>query len=58
VAKGDTLRVRTGPGVRFEEFAGLPPDACGVEVIGKCAGDWCPIEWQGIRGWVNTRFLE
>jgi uncharacterized protein YraI len=57
VRPGDTLRIRTGPGVRHREVGGIPPEACGVIVEGPCTGSWCPVSYRGIRGWSNASFL-
>ncbi len=58
VDRGDTLRVRTGPGVSHDEIGGIPPGACGVERVGGCKGPWCKIAWRGRTGWVNTYYLD
>ncbi len=58
VARGDTLRIRTGPSVNYDEIGGIPPGACGVERMGACRGPWCQIQWRGRTGWVNTYFLD
>lgn len=57
VRLGDSLRIRTGPGVGYREIGGIPPEACGVVVEGPCAGSWCPVSYRGIRGWSNATYL-
>jgi uncharacterized protein YraI len=57
VRRGDTLRIRSGPGVEHREVGGIPPDACGVTLAGPCAGPWCPVSYRGIRGWSNASYL-
>ena len=57
VARGDTLRIRTGPGVQHGETGGIPPGACGVRVTGGCRGQWCPVAWNGRSGWSNGHYL-
>jgi uncharacterized protein YraI len=57
VRRGDTLRIRTGPGVENREIGGIPPDACGVAISGPCRGAWCPVTYRGIRGWSNASYL-
>ena len=57
VARGDSLRIRTGPGVQHGETGGIPPGACGVRVTGGCRGQWCPVSWNGRHGWSNGNFL-
>ena len=58
VDRGDTLRIRTGPGVDNDEIGGIPPGACGVARAGSCRGNWCKIAWRGRVGWVNTSYLD
>jgi uncharacterized protein YraI len=57
VRPGDTLRIRSGPGVENREVGAIPPDACGVLVGAPCSGSWCPVTYRGIRGWSNASFL-
>lgn len=57
VAQGDTLRIRSGPGTHHREVSGIRPGACGVYLRGGCAGYWCPIDYRGVRGWVNATYL-
>jgi len=57
VRPGDTLRIRSGPGVEHREVGGIPPSACGVSVGGPCRGSWCPVTYRGVRGWSNASFL-
>ncbi len=58
VQRGDTLRLRTGPGVGHDEIAGIPPGACDVERAGGCWGRWCQVTWQGRVGWANSYYLD
>lgn len=58
VQRGDTLRLRTGPGVSHDEIAGIPPGACDVERAGGCRGRWCKVTWQGRVGWANSYYLD
>ena len=58
VDRGDTLRIRTGPGVGHDEIGGIPPGACGIERAGGCKGRWCQIAWRGRTGWVNSYYLD
>jgi SH3-like domain-containing protein len=58
VERGDTLRIRTGPGVSHEAIGGIPPGACRVAVGERCRGPWCRIAWRGQTGWVNTDYLD
>lgn len=57
VRRGDTLRLRSGPGARHRSIAGIAPRACGVSIRGSCAGSWCPVRYRGVYGWVNASYL-
>ncbi len=57
VARGDTLRIRSGPSADHRELGGIPPGACDVSVGGPCRGSWCPVTYRGIRGWSNATYL-
>jgi uncharacterized protein YraI len=57
VARGDTLRIRSGPGAEHRELGGIPPGVCDVIVGGGCSGSWCPVSYRGIRGWSNATYL-
>ncbi len=58
VGRGDTLRIRSGPGASHDEIAGIPPGACNVVRAGGCRGDWCQVTWRGRTGWVNAYYLD
>lgn len=58
VAKGDTLKVRAGPGPDQTLRFGFPPGACGVRITGPCTDGWCPVEYRSYRGWAEQRFLK
>ena len=57
VERGDRLNIRNGPGVRNRAIGRIPSRACGVTIVGRCHGDWCPVRWRGQRGWVHGDFL-
>ncbi|HHN66950.1 MAG TPA: SH3 domain-containing protein [Thermopetrobacter sp.] len=59
VPRWDVLWVRSGPSVRYARIGSLPPAACGVRIryCSRYRPNWCNIQWRGIRGWVNTRYL-
>ena len=58
VERGDTLKLRAGPGVGHDEIGDIPPRTCGIELVGGCRGRWCKVAWQGRIGWVNTYYLD
>ncbi|MEM7140469.1 MAG: SH3 domain-containing protein [Actinomycetota bacterium] len=61
VAADDVLNVRSGPGVENPIVGTLAPDAVGVDVDGEAervgSQTWVPVNADGLRGWVNRRFL-
>jgi restriction system protein len=62
VPPNDILNLRSGPGTRFPSIAKLPADASGILVFDQDQvwdGDtwWCPVEWNGLRGYVSRRYL-
>lgn len=62
VPPNDTLNLRSGPGTKFPSIAKLPADASGILVFDQDQvwdGDtwWCPVEWNGFRGYVSRRYL-
>jgi restriction system protein len=62
VPPNDTLNLRSGPGARFPSIAKLPADTSGILVFDQDQvwdGDtwWCPVEWNGFRGYVSRRYL-
>lgn len=58
VARNDTLRIRSGPGVVHGTVGEIPPGACGIAQVGGCSGNWCRVTWHGQQGWVNRRYLD
>jgi uncharacterized protein YraI len=57
VASNDVLNIRSGPNADLAIVGSIPPDSRGVRVVGACTGQWCPIDFHGIRGWVNKQYL-
>ena len=57
VAPNDVLNIRSGPNADLPIVGRIPPVGRGVRITGACSGKWCPIDYQGMRGWVNTQYL-
>jgi putative serine protease PepD len=62
VDTSDTLKLRGGPGTRFDALAEIGPDAEDIYAFDQDQvwdGDtwWCPVEWHGIRGYVGRSHL-
>ena len=58
VAKGDTLKVRAGPGATHALRYGYQPGTCGVRITAPCKDGWCPVDYRGYEGWAEERFLK
>lgn len=58
IEKGDTLKVRAGPGSDQPLRYGYPAGACGVKITGACADGWCPVDYRTYRGWAEQKFLQ
>ena len=56
VERGDTLNMRAGPSSAHSVVGSIPPSEAGVRLIGTCR-EWCQVEYKGVSGWVNRRFL-
>jgi hypothetical protein len=57
VERDDVLNVRSGPSTDFDVIAELQPDSRGVAITGACHSEWCPVQHQLTRGWVNRMYL-
>ncbi len=57
VDPSDTLYVRRGPSSEYAAIAAIAPEARGVQIIGPCRQEWCPITHRGVDGWVNSYYL-
>ena len=61
VLPGDTLNVRSGPGIEHPVVAELEPGEAGLQMAGPGAevegALWVPVSDGEITGWVNSRYL-
>jgi len=62
VKPNDTLKLRGGPGTRFNAVAEIPTNASDILAFDRDQvwdGDtwWCPVEWRGFRGYVGRSYL-
>ncbi len=61
VKSNDVLYIRPAPGNLKVVVGKIPPDGRGIEITGRGRkigkSTWVPIAYQGVRGWVNSRFL-
>lgn len=59
VVNNDRLNVRSQPNPQSTIVGTIPPDASEIEANSAANGaDWIYITYEGVSGWVRTRFLE
>jgi uncharacterized protein YraI len=51
----NNLNVRTGPGTQYQVIGVLPAGA--QAWIGSCSGNWCNVNFNGLRGWSSASYL-
>jgi hypothetical protein len=60
------MNLRSGPGQDQKILARIPAGSTGVTVTGACMAPkdsasvypFCPVEWNGLQGWVSSNGLE
>ncbi len=66
VAVGDTLNVRSEPGMKAKVIGAIPHDAKQIRNLGEfdppmvsdmVAPKWCKIKYKDLEGWVGCKFL-
>jgi len=62
VKPNDTLKLRAGPGTRFNAVAEIPANASDILAFDQDQvwdGDtwWWPVEWRGSRGYIGRSYL-
>lgn len=57
VTPDDQLNVRAGPSAESRKVGSIVHNGQGIKCIGPCKGRWCRIDWYGVVGWVNMRYL-
>jgi N-acetylmuramoyl-L-alanine amidase len=57
VAPDDVLNIRSGPGAHHPKIDSIPPNGRGLRIVSGCEGQWCAVDYNGVRGWVNRQFL-
>jgi N-acetylmuramoyl-L-alanine amidase len=53
----DVLNIRSEPNTDASIVGTIPHNGRDVRLVGACEGNWCPIDYNGVRGWVNSHFL-
>lgn len=53
----DRLNIRRSPSMYAAVVGTIPPQETGLQGTGACNTYWCPIDYQGKRGWVGRRYL-
>jgi SH3-like domain-containing protein len=57
IAASARVNLREEPSNRSEILAYIPGDARGLRG-GDCSGNWCPVEFRGLKGWIYRDYLE
>jgi SH3-like domain-containing protein len=57
VADDDVLNVRAGPSEDENIIGSIKPTAHGVQIVGNCREDWCPVKHGSLSGWANSLYL-
>lgn len=53
----DFLAIRKTPSSGATMVGKIPPYETGLQGTGECNASWCPIDYQGKRGWVGRKYL-
>lgn len=53
----DKLNIRRTPQINSPIVGTIPPLETGIQGNGECNAAWCPINYQGKKGWVGQRYL-
>ena len=56
VRRNDVLNIRHGRGTGTKIVGIIPPNGCGIRVLGQ-RGGWTRIQYRGVTGWVSSKFL-
>ena len=51
------LKVRSRPTVRSRIKTQIPEFETGVEGRGACTKSWCPVTYNGVKGWVSRSYI-
>ena len=53
----DRLSIRKTPSTSAAVVGAIPPLETGLQGTVECSASWCPVNYQGKRGWVGRRYL-
>lgn len=53
----DVLNVRNAPSPDADIVGELVPGSRGIELMGACQAEWCPVQHTSARGWVHRYFI-
>jgi N-acetylmuramoyl-L-alanine amidase len=57
VPRDDVLNIRSEPASQSSILGTIPANGRGIQMTGDCTDDWCKVQYNGARGWVNRKFL-
>ncbi len=62
VQSRDTLKIRMGPGKKYQQVGSISATANGIKITGPAIkiknSNWAPIKFTNINGWVNRGYLK
>ena len=58
VPNDELLNIRSGPGLQSSILGVIPANGREIQMTGDCTNNWCKIQYNGARGWVNRQFLQ
>ncbi len=62
VKSPDTLKIRVGPGKKYQEVGSISATGDGIKITGPAIkirnSSWAPIKYMGKNAWVNRGFLK
>lgn len=57
VHPADVLNIRQAPSSEAKPVGAIAPHTQGLRLVGRCQMEWCPVEYAGVSGWVNSYYL-
>lgn len=57
VSDDDVLNIRRWPSARAAKVGHIPAGFCGIRRLGPRRGRWVKIRYDGITGWVHSRYI-
>lgn len=58
VSDDDVLNIRKRATVRSTKVGQIPAGFCGIRRLGPRRGRWVKIRYNGVTGWVHSRYIK